>query len=151
MRACKKKSYAVKVFVKTLQLRVDSNGVVAKRVKFTLPESDLNEKVIFDEKYHDTKKNDEVKDHEGLEQGEQYPPLEIVEPLERRYTEEHQAVSFKNIWAFEGDPRNWIRDIQGEINYLKMKGISFDDIFSVLVKLMKKVESSVDLAKMNSN
>ena len=32
-----------------------------------------------------------------------------------------------------------------------MKGISFDDIFSVLVKIMKKVESSVDLAEMNSN
>ena len=95
---------------------------------------------------------DEVKDREGLEQGEQYPSLEIVKPLERRCIEEHRAVSFKNIWASDdGEPRNWIRDIQGEINYLKMKGISFDDIFSVLVKLMKKVESSVDLAKMNSN
>ena len=37
-------------------------------------------------------------------------------------------------------------DIQGEINYLKMKGISFDDIFSMLVKIMKKVESGVGLA-----
>ena len=66
MRACKKKSNAVKVFEKTLQLRVDINGVVAKRVKFSLPESDLNEKVIFDEKYYDARKNDEVKDCEGL-------------------------------------------------------------------------------------
>ena len=32
-----------------------------------------------------------------------------------------------------------------------MRVISFDDIFSVLVKIMKKVESSVDLAEMNSN
>ena len=51
-------------------MRVDTNGVVAKRVKLSLPESDLNEKVIFDKKYHDARKNDEVKDHEGLEQGE---------------------------------------------------------------------------------
>ena len=55
--------------------------------------------MIFDEKYHDDRKNNEVKDREGLEQGEQYPPLEIVEPLERRCIEEHRAISFKNIWA----------------------------------------------------
>ena len=103
---------------KTQQLRVDINGVAVKRVKFSLPDSDLNEEVIFDEKYHDAKKNDEVKDCEGLGHGEQYPPLEIVEPLERRCTEEHQVASSKNIWASdEGEPRNWIRDIQGEINY----------------------------------
>ena len=95
---------------------------------------------------------DEVKDREGLEQGEQYPPLKIVEPLKRRFSEEHQAVCFTNIWASdEGGPRNWITDIQGEINYLKMKVISFGDIFSVLMKLMKMVESSVDLSEMNSN
>ena len=95
---------------------------------------------------------DEVKDREGLEQGEQYPPLKIVEPLKRRFIEEHQAVCFTNIWASdEGEPRNWITDIQGEINYLKMKVISFGDIFSVLVKMMKMVESSVDLSEMNSN
>ncbi|KAF3962064.1 hypothetical protein CMV_013382 [Castanea mollissima] len=103
-------------------MRVDINGVAAKRVRFSLPDSDLNEEVIFDEKYHDARKNDEVKDHEGLEQGEQYPPLEIVEPLERRCTEEHQAISFENIWAFdEGEPRNWIKDIQSEINSLRTK------------------------------
>ena len=51
-------------------MRVDSNGVAAKRVKFSLPDSDINEEVIFDEKYHDARKNDEVKDYEGLEQGE---------------------------------------------------------------------------------
>ena len=100
VKAWKKKYNTVKVFEKTQQLRVDINGVAAKRVKFSLPESDLNEKVLFDEKYHDAWKNDEMKDHEGLEQGE---------------------------------PRNWIKDIQSEINYLKMKGINFDEIFSVLV------------------
>ena len=67
VRTCKKKSNAVKVFEKTPQLRVDSNGIAAKRVKFSLPNSDLNVEVIFDEKYHDAKKNDEVKDCEGLE------------------------------------------------------------------------------------
>ena len=118
VRACEKKYNAVKVFEKTQQLRVDINGVVAKRVKFSLPESDLNEKVIFDEKYHDARKNDEVKDCEDLEQGE---------------------------------PRNWIKDIQGEVNYLRMKGINFDDIFSMLVKIMKKVELGAGLTGINSN
>ena len=42
---------------------------------------------------------DEVKDCDGLEHGEQYTPLKIVEPLKRRCTEEHQVVSFTNIWA----------------------------------------------------
>ena len=70
VRACKKKSNAIKVYEKTPRLRVNINGVTTKRVKFSLPESDLNEKVIFDKKYHDARKNDEVKDHEGLEQGE---------------------------------------------------------------------------------
>ena len=95
---------------------------------------------------------DEVKDREGLEQGEQYPPLKIVEPLKRRFSEEHQAVCFTNIWASdEGGPRNWITDIQGEINYLKMKVLSFGDTFLVLVKIMKMVEFGVDLSEMNSN
>ena len=118
VRACKKKYNAIKVFEKTQQLRVDINGVAAKRVKFSLPESDLNEEVIFDEKYHDARKNDEVKDREGLEQGE---------------------------------PRNWIKDIQSEINSLRKKDINFDEIFSVLVKIMKKVKSGVGLAGMNCN
>ena len=152
VRDCKKKFNAVKVFEKTLQLRVDINGAAAKRVKFSLPKSDLNEEVIFDVKYLDTRKNDEVKDREGLVQREQYPPLEIVEPLERRCTKEHQAVSFENICAFdEGEPRNWVKDIQSEINSLRMKGINFDEIFSVLVKIIKKVEFGVGLAGMNSN
>ena len=45
--------------------------------------------MIFDEKYHDDRKNNEVKDREGLEQGEQYPPLEIVEPRKKRTTREY--------------------------------------------------------------
>ena len=95
---------------------------------------------------------DEVKDCDGLEHGEQYTPLKIVEPLKRRCTEEHQVVSFTNIWASdEGQPTKWIRDIHCAINYLKMKVISFDDIFSMLVKILKKAEYSVDLAEMNSN
>ena len=95
---------------------------------------------------------DVVKDCEGLDQGEQYSPLKIVEPLKMRFTEDHQEVRFMNIWASdEGEPRNWITDIKGEINYLKMKVISFGDIFSALVKIMKKAESNADLSEMNSN
>ena len=67
VRACKKKSNAVKVFEKTPPLRVDINGAATKRVKFSLPDTSLNKEVIFDEKYDDAKKNDEVKDREGLE------------------------------------------------------------------------------------
>ena len=50
VRACKKKSNAIKVYEKTPRLRVNINGVTTKRVKFSLPESDLNEKVIFHKK-----------------------------------------------------------------------------------------------------
>ena len=32
-----------------------------------------------------------------------------------------------------------------------MKRINFDEIFSVLMKIMKKVESDIDLAGMNFN
>ena len=67
VRACKKKSNAVKNFEKIPQLRVGINGVVTKRVKFSLSDTSLNEEVIFDEKYHDARKNDEMKDCEGLE------------------------------------------------------------------------------------
>ena len=107
--------------------------------------------MTFDEKYHDAGKNDEVKDREGLEQGEQYSLLEIAETLERRYIEEHQTVSFGNIWASdEENPRNWTKDIQSEINFSRMKDIDFDEIFSVLVKIMKKVWPDVGLTSINS-
>ena len=50
------------------------------------------EEVIGDEEYEDAKAtldDDEVKDLGSLEQGEQYPPLEIVDPQEKRTTGEH--------------------------------------------------------------
>ena len=50
-----------------------------------------------------------------------------------------------------GEPRNWIKDIQSEINFLRMKRINSDEIFSVLMKIMKKVESDIDLTGMNFN
>ena len=63
----------------------------------------------------------------------QYPPLEIVEPLEKRTTRKHHTDSFKNNWASnEGEPRDWIKDIQDEINDLRMKGIDVDEVFSML-------------------
>ena len=40
-----------------------------------------------------------MKDPRGLEQEEQYPPLEIVEPHEKRTTRKYHTVSFKNNWA----------------------------------------------------
>ena len=62
-------------------MRVGINSVDTKRVKFSLPDSALEEEVIGDEEYEDAKvtlDDDEVKDIGGLEQGEQYPPLKIV-------------------------------------------------------------------------
>ena len=41
--------------------------------------------------------------------------------------------------------------MQSEINSLRIKCINFNEIFLVLVKIMKKVESSVGLAGMNPN
>ena len=70
VKAYKKKFNVDKVFERTPQLRGDINGVATKRVKFSLPDSASNKEMIFDEKYYDARKqNDEVKDHEGLEQG----------------------------------------------------------------------------------
>ena len=61
-------------------------------------------------------------------------------------------ISFENIWASnKRELRNWIKDIQSEINSLRMKGINSDEIFSVLMKIMKNVESGIDLADLNSN
>ena len=77
----KKKLNEIKDFEKTPQLRVGINSVDTKRVKFSLPNSALEEEVIGDEEYEDAKvtlDDDEVKDNGGLEQGEQYPPLKIV-------------------------------------------------------------------------
>ena len=148
MKAYKEKFNANNFFQKTPQLRVRVNGIATKRLKFSLLDSASNKEVIFDEKFHDARNTDEVKDREGLKQGEQYPPLEIIEPLERRCTEEHPTVS-QNIWASdEGGPRNWIKDIQCELNSFSIEVV---EIFSLLVKIMKKVEHGVSLTSINTN
>ena len=121
VKTCKKKFNKIKIFEKTPKMSVGINGAETKRVKFSLPNSALEEEVVGDEEYEDAKAtwdDDEVKDPRGLEQGEQYPPLEIVKPHEKRTTGKHHTISFKNNWASnEGEPRDWIKDIQDEINY----------------------------------
>ena len=58
----------------------------------------------------------------------------------------------KNIWVFdEGEPENWFKDIQCEINYLRMKRIDIDVVFSLLVKMMKKLKLCASPTSMNSN
>ena len=149
MKTCRKKFNEIKNFEKTPKMSVGINGVKTKRVKFLLPNSTSEEEVVGDEEYEDAKATwdeDEVKDLRGLKQGEQYPPLEIVEPHKKRTTRKHHIVSFKNNWASnEREPRDWIKEIQDEINYLRMKGIDIDEVFSVLVKIMKKVKPCVGL------
>ena len=124
-------------------------------MKFSLPNSALEEEGTGDEEYEDAKAtwdDDEVKDPRGLEQGEQYPPLEIVEPYEKRITGKHHTVNSKNNWASnEREPRDWIKEIQDEINYLRMKGIDIDEVFSVLMKIIKKVKFGVGLTDMELN
>ena len=141
VKTCKKKCNEIKIFENTPKISVGINGVETKRVKFSLPNSASEEEVVGDEEYEDAKAtwdDDEVKDPRGLEQGEQYPPPEIVEPFKKRTTGKHHTVSFKNNWASnEGEPREWIKEIQDEINSLRMKGIDVDEVFSVLVKIMK--------------
>ena len=120
------------------------NSVAPKRVKFSLPDSAIDGGVICDD--------DEVKDSKDLEQGERAPTLEMVEPHEERFTRECQNDSSKNIWVSnEGEQENWIKDIQGEINSLRMKGIDIDVIFLLLVKMMKKLELRASSAGMDSN
>ncbi|KAF3952473.1 hypothetical protein CMV_021970 [Castanea mollissima] len=72
---------------------------IRHQVLFLPERSALEEEVVDDEEYEDAKAtwdDDEVKDPRGLEQGEQYPPLEIVEPHKKRTDGEHQIVSFKD-------------------------------------------------------
>ena len=155
VKICKKKFNEIKDFEKTLKISVRINGVETKRVKFSLPNSALEEEVIGDGEYEDAKatlNDDEVKDLGGLEQREQYPPLEIVEPYEERIARKHRTVSFKNNWTSdEGEPRDWIKEIQDEINSLRMKGIDIDEVLSVLMKIMKKVKPCVGLISMDLN
>ena len=105
VKTYKKKFNEIKIFEMTPQMRVGIKGVDTKNVKLSLSDSALEEQVVGDEEYKDVKAawdDDEVKDLGGLEQGGQYPPLEIVG--------EHRIVSFKNNWAFdEGEPRDWIK------------------------------------------
>ena len=111
--------------------------------------------MLSDEEYEDVKAawdGDKVKDLRGLEQGEQYPPLEIVEPHEKRSVGDYRFVSFKYNWAFnEGEPMDWIKEIQDEMNSLRIKGIDIDEVFLVLVKIMKKVKFGVGLTDMELN
>jgi hypothetical protein len=144
VKACKKKFNAVGTIEKTPQSRVKVNCVTPKRVKFSLPNSAIDGRAICDD--------DEVKDSKDLEQGERAPTLEMVEPYEKRSTGECRKDNFKNIWSFdEGEPENWIKDIQGEINSLRMKGIDIDMVFSLLVKMLKKLEFRASSAGMDSN
>ena len=149
VKICKKKFNEIKDFEKTPKMSVGINGVETKRMKFSLANSALEEEVVGDKEYEDAKAtwdDDEIKDPRDLEQGEQYPPLEIVEPYEKRITGKHHTVNSKNNWAYnEGEPRDWIKEIQDEINYLRMKRIDVDEVFSILVKIMKKVKSYVGL------
>jgi hypothetical protein len=76
----------------------------------------------------------------------------MVKHHEKRSTRECRTVNFKNIWSSdEGELENWIKDIQGEINSLRMKGIDIDEVFSLLVKMMKKLEFRANSAGMDSN
>jgi hypothetical protein len=144
VKAYKKKLNAVGTIEKTPQLRVKVNCVTPKRVKFSLPDSATDGGAICDD--------DEVKDSKDLEQGEQAPILEMVKPHEKRSIEESRKESSKNIWVSdEGEPENWIKDIQDKINCLRMKGIDIDEVFSLLVKMMKKLELHASPAGMDSN
>ena len=59
---------------------------------------------------------------------------------------------FKDNWASdEGEPRDWIKEIQDKMNYLRMKGIDIDEVFSVLMKIMKKVKLEVGLTNIDLN
>ena len=92
VKTCKIKFNEIKDFDNTPQMRVGIDDDDVKRVKFSLPNSSSNEQVIGDKEYKDAKAtwdDDEVKDPRGLEHGEQYPPLEIVEPREKRTIGEH--------------------------------------------------------------
>ena len=155
VKVCKKKFNVVGTIEKTPQLRAMVNNVAPKRVKSSLPDNVIDGGAICDEEYKDgmlvTYDNDEVKDSKDLEHREQAPTLEMVEPYEKRFIGELQKDSSENIWVSnEGQPKNWIKDIQGEINSLRMKGINIDVVFSVLVKMMKKLELRTSTAGMDS-
>ena len=92
VKACKKKFNAVGTIEKTLQLKVMVNSAAPKRVEFSLPNSATDGGAICDKESRDGKPatcdEDEVKDSKDLEQKEQAPTLEMVEPHEKRSTGE---------------------------------------------------------------
>ena len=92
VKACKKKFNVVGTIEKTPQSRVMVNSVAPKRVKFSLPDSAIDEGVICDEGCRDGKPTTcdevEVKDSKDLEQGELAPTLAMIEPHEKRSTGE---------------------------------------------------------------
>ena len=53
--------------------------------------------------------------------------------------------------SVKGEPRDWIKEIKDEISYLRLKSINIDEVFSVLVKIMKKVKPGVSLTDMKLN
>ena len=53
--------------------------------------------------------------------------------------------------SVEGEPRDWIKEIKDEISFLRLKSINIDEVFSVLVKIMKKVKLGVSLTDMKLN
>ena len=131
------------------------NSIAPTRVKFSLPDT-TDRGAIWDEECRGAKPatcdDDEVKDSKDLKQGERAHTLEMVEPHEKRSNRECRKNSSKNIWiSDEGEPKNWIKDIQGVINYLRIKEIDIDVVFSVLVKMMKKLEFHASPAGMDSN
>ena len=144
VKVCKKKFNAIGTIEKTPQSRVKVNCVTPKGVKFSLPNSAIDGRAICDD--------DEVKDSKDLEHGERAPTLKMVEPHEKRSTGECRKDNFKNIWSSdEGEPKNWIKDIQGEINSLRMKGIDIDMVFSLLMKMTKKLELCANSTGMDPN
>ena len=55
VKICKKKLNEIKDFERTPKMRVGIDGDDVKRVKFSLPNSALDEEVIGDEEYEDAK------------------------------------------------------------------------------------------------
>ena len=92
VKAYKKKFNAIGTIENTLQLKVMVNSVAPKRVEFSLPNSATDGGAICDEECRDGKPatcdEDELKDSKDLEQKEQAPTLEMVEPHEKRSTGE---------------------------------------------------------------
>ena len=55
VKTCKKKFNEIKIFEKTLQMRVGIKGIDTNKLKFSLPNSASKEQVVGDEEYEDVK------------------------------------------------------------------------------------------------